>query len=102
MNHLTHVVLPDFCTNNILKVLAATCSDTLTHLSIDNCDKITDKAADYISMLHNLRLLSMLEATLSSESIAKILLALNNLVSIPKGDFLCDACLLYTSDAADE
>jgi len=99
MNFLTHLVLPTFCTNNIIKALSLTCKDTLTRLEIDHSLRTTDALVPDMIKLHNLKLLSMAGTTLTVEALAIILLGLKNLVSLPNGDFLCDVLewLVYES-----
>lgn len=99
MSFLTHLILPTFCTNNIIRALTLTCKDTLTRLEIDHSLRTTDALVPDIIKLHNLKLLSMAGTTLSIEALAIILLGLKNLVSLPNGDFLCECLewLVYES-----
>jgi len=99
MSFLTHLVLPNFCTNNIIRALALTCKDTLTRLEIDHSLRTTDAIVPDMIKLHNLKLLSMAGTTLSTQALAVILLGLKKLVSLPNGDFLCDVLewLVYES-----
>lgn len=92
MSFLTHLVLPNFCTNNIIKALALKCRDTLSMLEIDHSLRVSDKVVDDMLKLTNLSLLSMAGTTLTSESLAQILLGLPKLRFLPNGDFLTD-CL---------
>lgn len=91
MPHLQYLCIPDFCTNNILRVLSTTCHKSLVSLIIENCVKITNDAVNYILKLNNLRVLGITGTHLSSSAIARLLFGLENLVSLPKGDFLCEA-----------
>merc|ERR1719270_2238943 len=92
MNFLTHLILPNFCTNNIIKVLWMTCKDTLIKLEIDHSMRVSDSVVPDLLKLQNLKLLSDSVVPLNSESLARILLGLPKLVSLPNGDFLTD-CL---------
>lgn len=92
MSFLTHLVLPNFCTNNIIRALALKCRDTLTMLEIDHSLRVSDKVVGDMLKLTNLILLSMAGTTLTSEALAKILLGLPKLRFLPNGDFLTD-CL---------
>ena len=59
MSFLTHLVLPNFCTNNIIRALALRCRDTLTMLEIDHSLRVSDKVVEDMLKLTNLTLLSM-------------------------------------------
>jgi len=99
MNCLTHLILPTFCTNNIIRALTLTCKDTLIRLEIDHSIRTTDAMVPHMLQLQNLKLLSMAGSPLSCEALAIILLGLKKLVSLPNGDFLCDSLewLVYES-----
>jgi len=99
MSCLTHLVLPTFCTNNIIRALTLTCKDTLTRLEIDHSLRTSDALVPDMLKLENLKLLSMAGTTVSCEAMAIILLGLKKLVSLPNGDFLCDSLewLVYES-----
>jgi len=101
MTCLTHLVLPNFCTNNIIKALGLTCRDTLTKLEIDHSLRVSDAVVPDLLILYKLRLLSMEGTSLCSESLAQILLGLPSLVSLPNGDFLCD-CLEWMAYESSE
>jgi len=102
MSFLTHLILPTFCTNNIIRALTVTCKDTLTRLEIDHSLRTTDALVPDMVKLHNLRLLSMAGTTLSCEALAIILLGLKNLVSLPNGDFLCDVLEWLAYESPEE
>jgi len=99
MPYLAHLILPTYCTNNLVRALATTCRDTLERLEIDHCNMLTDQVARDLASLNRLRLLSMAGSPLGSEALAKVLLALPRLVNLPNGDFLCDTLewLVYQS-----
>eukprot|EP00092_Neocalanus_flemingeri_P004778 GFUD01005144.1.p1 GENE.GFUD01005144.1~~GFUD01005144.1.p1 ORF type:complete len:601 (+),score=111.45 GFUD01005144.1:373-2175(+) len=102
MNLLTHLILPTFCTNNIIRALSITCKDTLTRLEIDHSLRMTDAVVPDMLKLENLRLLSMAASPLSAEALAIILLGLKKLVSLPNGDFLCDSLEWLVYDSPEE
>jgi len=102
MNCLTHLVLPTFCTNNIIRALTLTCKDSLTRLEIDHSLRMSDAAVPDLLKLEQLRLLSMGGTTLSSEALAIMLLGLKKLVSLPNGDFLCDSLEWLVYESPDE
>lgn len=99
MPHLVHLVLPNYCTNNLVHALAITCRGSLERLEIDHSNEMTDAACRDLCSLTRLRLLSMAASPLGSETLARVLLALPRLVNLPNGDFLCDALewLVYQS-----
>ena len=66
MSFLTHLVLPNFCTNNIIRALALKCRDTLTMLEIDHSLRVSDKVVGDMLKLTNLTLLSMAGDKISS------------------------------------
>jgi len=92
MNFLTHLILPNFCTNNIIKALSVTCKDTLSKLEIDHSLRVSDAVVPDMLKMQKLELLSMAGTPLTSQSLATILLGLPKLRYLPNGDFLCD-CL---------
>ena len=66
--------------------------ESLVKLEIDHSNRVSDAATEDLITLTRLRLLSMAGCTLTTQSVARVLLGLPRLVSLPNGDFLCD-CL---------
>lgn len=102
MSLLTHLVLPNFATNNIIKALSVTCRETLTRLDIDHSSRVSDAATSDLAQLDHLVLLSMAGTSLSNESLARLLLALTKLLFLPNGDFLCDCLEWLAYDSSEE
>ena len=60
-------------------------------LDIEHSALISDESVAVITQFSQLTHLSMAKTKLSAEGQAKIVISLSQLLSLPRGDFLCDA-----------
>ena len=90
-NRLQHFSLKYDCTEDVLKVLSETCSQTLRVLDIERSLQVkTQNCVDYIHCLQNLTELNVFKTGLQVEEICQILVRLKSLLHVPRGDFLCE------------
>jgi len=90
MEHLTHVILPTFCTNNLIAALAKTCKDSLKRLEIDHCENVTDVGVDHLLRLENLELLSLADTSIGTPALARGVFGLKKLRHLLNAEFLVD------------
>ena len=64
---------------------------SLRILDIEHSVLISDESVTALSQLSQLTQLSMAKTKLSTEAEAQIILSLPQLLTLPRGDFLCDA-----------
>lgn len=90
MKHLVHFSLSYDCTLNVLQVLSETCGRTLRLLDIERSKQIQDDAVEYILKCSNLEEINIFQTGLTTQGQANILLGLERLCHLDRGDFLCD------------
>ena len=107
LSHLQQLTLRYDCTDKILqanlgyffynsrkcifKVTAEVCRYTLTLLDIERSLKVTDIGASHIQKCRKLKSLDIFRTNISIEGRAELLVNLDNLEDLPRGDFLCEA-----------
>ena len=97
-NKLQHFSLKYDCTEHVLKVLSESCSESLRLLDVERCLQVKDQiCVDYILSFKNLIELNIFKTGLEDSEICQILVALKNILHLPRGDFLCDV-LEYLDD----
>ncbi|XP_023344715.1 uncharacterized protein LOC111713950 isoform X2 [Eurytemora carolleeae] len=91
MSSLTHLILPTFCTNNLLACIARSQSKkTLRRLEINHSESVGDSGAVHITKFENLELLGITETNVGLATLAIAIFGLPKLKNLPMGDFLCD------------
>ena len=91
MTRLTHFSLHFDCFDELIEVLARNCAATLLVLDMEWSQKVTDACLPHLCLLLRLHQLHMFSCGLSGEGQAQVLRRLPRLVSLPRGDFLCEA-----------
>jgi len=91
LSHLKQLTLRYDCTDKILQVTAEVCRYTLTLLDIERSLKVTDIGASHIQKCRKLKSLDIFRTNISLEGRAELLVNLDNLEDLPRGDFLCEA-----------
>ena len=91
MKNLAQVSLKYNCRNEILEALATSCKQNLHILDIEHSNQITDDSITTILKFTKLTELGISRTNLTSEGQAKLIMKLNKLKVLPRGDFLCDA-----------
>eukprot|EP00092_Neocalanus_flemingeri_P000342 GFUD01000364.1.p1 GENE.GFUD01000364.1~~GFUD01000364.1.p1 ORF type:complete len:610 (-),score=204.58 GFUD01000364.1:119-1900(-) len=89
------------CTDNILKVLSATCGGTLRTLDLERSRKVTDDSIQHIVLFTNLVSLGIFNTALSTRGQAQLLKGLKMLKILPRGDFLCEALEYLEEEEAE-
>ena len=97
-NRLRHFSLKYDCTEIVLKVLSETCSQSLRVLDIERSLQVKNQmCVNHILTFTDLIELNIFKTGLQDSEICQILVALNNIKHLPRGDFLCEA-LEYLDD----
>ena len=91
LNNLKHLSLRYDCTDKILEAAAETCGRSLVLLDVERSSRVTDDGAEHILKCKQLKSLDIFHTSISTEGKAKIILGLEELEDIPRGDFLCEA-----------
>jgi len=91
MSHLVHFSLKYNCRNDILETLAEACIKTLRILDIEHSNQVTDESVSNIIKLKNIVELGISRTNLTAEGQSKIIIELEYLQVLPRGDYLCDA-----------
>ena len=97
-NKLQNFSLKYDCTEHVLKVLSETCSESLRVLDLERSLQVKDQiCVDYILSFKHLIELNIFKTGLEDSEIGQILVALKNIMHLPRGDFLCEV-LEYLDD----
>ena len=90
-NNLQCFSLKYDCTEVVLKVLSESCSKTLRLLDVERSLQVkTQSCVDYILSFRNLAELNIFRSGLQDSEICQILVALKNILHLPRGDYLCE------------
>ena len=91
MKHLVKFSLKYNCRNDILETLATACKKSLKLLDIEYSTQVTDLSISTILEFSSLEELGISRTNITTEGLAKIIMELQKLRVLPRGDFLCDA-----------
>ena len=82
-------------------MLSETCSTSLRVLDLERCLQVKNQTCvDYILTFRNLTELNIFKTGLEDSEICQILVALKNLIHLPRGDFLCDVLEYLDTEAS--
>ena len=90
MTHLVSFTLQYDCTASVLQVLSETCCKTLKILDIERSRQVRNDSIPFILACTKLQDLNVFQADFDEEGLTRVLMGLNDLRHLRRGDFLCE------------